>query len=175
MAETDPHDGIPTDENGVPIFFVLPPAARAKYERKMERCERGWRTSGDPAFVSEAQIHIDLHRQPPPLWLSEAIIELCAKRRTKGYATDAYNAAVRQMRYEAVLEAQRRGMSWEAAYATAAEALAGTRAKGEALTMKAAYVDVVRDLKNGRTDRYLQPHIPNMTLGDARRRKPPTR
>ena len=29
-TESDPHDGIPTDENGIPVFFVLPP----------ELCER---------------------------------------------------------------------------------------------------------------------------------------
>ena len=138
----------------------------------MAKCETGWKASQDPAFVDEAQIHAAIHHQVHPLWLTEAISELCAKRRTKGHGTRVYNAAIRRMRYEAVHTAKQSGMSWPDAYDTAAKGLAGTRAKGEASTMKAAYIKVVSDLKNGRRDRYLWPQIPNMKLGDALRRKP---
>jgi hypothetical protein len=169
----DPHRDVPTDENGDPIFLVLPAGVRASYDRKMTKCEAGWKASGDPAFVAEVQIHTHLHRQPPPLWLSEAVIELAAKRRTKGYATRVYNAAVRRMRYEMVREAERSGMTWDDAYEAAADMLAGTRAKGT--TMKKAYVEVAADLKSGRGGRYLSPLVPNMKLGDARRRKPSPR
>lgn len=171
----DPHRGIPKDENGDPIFLVLPDGVRASYERKMTKCKAGWQATGDPAFVSEAQVHIHLHRQPPPLWLSEAVIELAAKRRTKGYATRIINAAVRRMRYETVREAQQGGMTWDAAYEAAAELLAGTDAKGAAGTMKDAYVEVAADLRNGRGGRYLSPLTSNKKLGDVLRRKPPPR
>jgi hypothetical protein len=174
-AARDPHRDIPKDANGDPIFLVLPDGVRAKYERKLAKCERGWRASGDPAFIAEAEIHAHLHRQPKPLWHSEAVLELCAKRRTKGYATRVYNAAVRRMRYEAVREAERRGMTWNDAYEAAAEALHGTRAAGAASTMKDAYVEVAADFKNGRGGRYLWPLIPRKKLGDVLRRKPPPR
>lgn len=164
---------IPKDANGDPIFLVLPDGVRASYERKMARCKTGWRTRGDPAFVAEAQVHVHLHRQPPPLWLSEAVIELCTKRRTKGYATRVYNDAIRWLRYDVVRTAKRGGRTWDAAYEAAAKMLAPTRARGPANAMKDAYVEVAADLKHGRGWRYLSPHVPKKKLSDALRREPP--
>jgi hypothetical protein len=56
MDDVGDHPGIPRDADGVPIFLVLPPELRASYDKKMRRCERGWQTTRDPAFVGEAQI-----------------------------------------------------------------------------------------------------------------------
>lgn len=174
----DDHTGIPRDADGVPVFLILPPAIRASYESKMARCERGWRATRDPAFIAEAKTWSHFHRQPDPLWLSEAVIELCAKRRTKGYKTRVHNAAIRQMRFEAVRDAVRDGMLWKAAYAEAVEELANTRAAGKWPTMKKAYDNVMRDRKNGRGDRYLAPLVPlvpHRKLGDGLKRKPSPR
>src|SRR5262245_18384849 len=95
--ELDLYRHIPRDAAGDPIFFVLPPAMEASYERKLRRCERGWRATGDPAFVIEPQIQTFLHRQPPRLWLTEAAIALITKRRTKAHITRAFSAAIRLM------------------------------------------------------------------------------
>lgn len=171
----DDHRGIPRDANGVPIFLNLPPAIRAKYSRKLGRCEAAWRATSDPAFLIEAMILTFLHRQPLELWLSEAVCDLLPKRRTKGHVTRAYNAAVRRMRHDAVIDARRRGATWENAYEGAAEALAGTRAAGKADTMKAAYIEVKADIAAGRGALYRMPKMPNKKLGDAVGRKPSPR
>ena len=169
---SDPHRDIPKDAKGEPIFLVLPDQMRARYERRLTQCEAGWRASHDPAFVSEAQILTHLHRQPPALWLSEAVIELAARRRTKGDATRILNNAIRQLRYKAVREAKAKpGTSWNAAYAAASEALAGTGAAGEPRTMKGAYRDVNNDRKNARGARYLTPLLPQAKLGEVLKRK----
>jgi hypothetical protein len=174
-AIRDPHRDVPKDEDGDPIFLVLPDGVRASYERKMAKCKAGWQATGDPAFVSEAEVHAHLHRQPKPLWHTEAVIELCAKRRTKGYATRVLNAAVKWQRFDAVREAKRSGMTWDEAYEEAAKRLRGATASGEASTMKDTYVEVAADLKNGRGGRYLWPLTSNNKLGDVLRRKPPPR
>jgi hypothetical protein len=171
------HRDIPKDANGDPIFLVLPDGVRANYERKMRKCEIGWKASGDPAFVAEAQTWTHLHRQPPPLWLSEAVIEVCAVRRTKGDVTRGYNAAVRWMRYDAVRRAAER-MPWEDAYGAAAEELSRIRGAGTARTarmMKKAYVEVAADIRNGHGAYYLSPLIPKKKLSDTLRRKPPSK
>jgi hypothetical protein len=131
----------------------------------MQRCERGWQTTRDPAFVSEAQILACFHRQPLPLWLTEVVCAWAAKRRTKGHVTRAFNAAIRRMRYEAVQRAygggpKRGGLPWRKAYARAAEVLAKTRAAGSPDSMKTDYVKVKRDLREGRFGLYAIPKLP---------------
>jgi hypothetical protein len=108
----DVHRDIPKDENGDPIFLVLPDGVRASYERKMAHCEVGWQATGDPAFVIEAEILRHLNRQVPPLWLTEANITLNTKRRTKGYAKRATESHIRWMRYDAVRTAKEHGLRW---------------------------------------------------------------
>jgi hypothetical protein len=108
----DPHQDIPKDTNGDPIFLVLPDDMRASYERKMWQRKIGWQATRDPAFLTEAEILMHTHRQVSPLWLSEAWIELSAKRRTKGHAKRAIEAHVRWMRYDAVRTAKEHGLRW---------------------------------------------------------------
>jgi hypothetical protein len=69
------------------------------------------------------------------------------------------------MRYEAVRDAERAGLSWDAAYADAAKLLAGTRAAGQPRTMKADYIEVKADLNDGRGARYFIPKMPRKELG----------
>jgi hypothetical protein len=172
MSENDDNDdghrGIPRDAEGNPIFLILPPGMQAQYDRRMEKCEKGWLATHHPGFISEAEAWRFLHRQPGTLWLSEAIMGLTVKRLTKTYVTRAYNDAVRLMRCEAVQTAKREeGLSWGQAYKRAAELLKGTHAAGKPSTMKKAYVDVMADLKAGRGSIYLTPLKPRRTLSDA--------
>jgi hypothetical protein len=173
--ELDLYRRIARDADGNPIFFVLPPAMEASYGRKLRRCEAGWRATGDPAFVIEAVILSYLHRQPLRLWQTEAMVTLATKRRTKGYATSALKAAIRLLRYQAVLKAKRRRARsgrptpWDDAYEQAAEVLAGTGAAAKAATMKKAYCDVVDHIKTGRGGLYANPIMPRRKLGDALR------
>src|SRR6516225_3239124 len=83
--DDDDHRGIPRDTNGDPIFLILPPGVKASYDELMAGCEAGWRATGNPAFIKEAMILVHLHRQPPPLWLSEAVCTLADNRRAKGH------------------------------------------------------------------------------------------
>lgn len=162
---------IPLDGDGVPVFLILPPAVQATYDRWMKECEQGWLATDDPAFVIKALTHTYLYRQPPRFWVTEAACTLATRHRTKGYATRAFNAAIRLTRYEVVRDAQRAGRSWDEAYEYAAEVLAPTRAAGESRTMKGAYLQVVGDLKRGRGGLYRVPQMPNRKLSDALDRK----
>jgi hypothetical protein len=166
VDEADDHPGMPRNADEVPIFFVLPPELQASYDKKMRRCERGWQTTHDPAFVGEAQILTHFYRQPLPRWLTEVVAYMwAAKRRSKEHIARAFNARIRFMRYEAVQAAKRAGLSWDAAYAHAAELLAGTRAAGRPRTMKADYIEVKADLNDGRGARYFIPRMPRKELG----------
>jgi hypothetical protein len=62
------------------------------------------------------------------------------------------------LRFEAVIAAKP-GRTWEAAWAHAAEALAEhPLARGKWPSMKADYIEVARDIREGRGDQYLTPH-----------------
>jgi hypothetical protein len=171
---TDPHHGIPLAGDGNPIFFILPPGVQASYDRRMSHCKRGWKATGNPAFVIEAQIHTYHFRQPPPLWVTEAVCSLGVKRRTKTYITRAFNASIRWMRYEVVRNAKRT-RTWEKAYAHAEASLADTAAKGKAATMEADYKRVVADFKAGRSGLYIPPRMSRRAVGDGLKHKPSPR
>lgn len=131
-----------------------------RHERWMRRCQQGWEATRDPAFIIEAQAVIDFDQKPPPPWLSEAIYDLATEIRAdaKGYAARALQALIRRQRYEAVRDAKLAGMTWEAAYAEASRALAETPARGKPESMKAAYMEVARDIREGCSDQYITPH-----------------
>jgi hypothetical protein len=106
------HRDIPKDANGDPVFFILPDDMQASYERKLRKSERGWQATGDPAFLTEAEILTHLHRQVSSLWLAEANIALNAKRRTKGHAKHAIETGIRWMRYDTLRTAKEHGLHW---------------------------------------------------------------
>jgi hypothetical protein len=172
----DPTDTtkIPLAADGNPIFFILPPGVQASYDQRMLTCRQGWETTSDPAFAIEAYIYTHLFRQPPPLWVTEAVCSLAVRRRTKAYITRAFNAAIRWMRFEAVRDAKRT-RTWEDAYEHAAESLAGTAARGKGTTMKTDYNRVMADLKAGRSGLYIPPKMPRGALGDRLKHKSPPR
>jgi hypothetical protein len=167
ITPDDPHYHIPRDANGLPIFFILEPGVRRRYDQRLARCEQGWRATGNPGFVKEAQIWVHLHRQPPPLWLSEAVIALAERRQGKGHTKRATRAAIRLMRYQAMLSAPPPGrccdlqtgrvVTWPDARADAARRLAKGPARGGVGAVKADYERVKKDLEQGRGGLYLQP------------------
>ena len=83
-AGCDCHENIPKDANGDPIFLILPPGIRAKYEERMSGLEQAWAATKDPAYFREANsLGAFLYRQPTPRWLYEAGDAIAAGRRTK--------------------------------------------------------------------------------------------
>ena len=167
----DDHRGIPRDAEGNPIYLILPPRIRAGYERKLAACRAGWEATQDPAAPMEALVLALVYRQPPQLWFIEAACAVMSRRRTKGYVTRRYNATIRWMRFAAVRDAKRRGLTWEAAYDDAADELSWTAASAEPRTMKAAYDEVANDLRWGRQALYTYtPTIPK--FGAAQTRAP---
>jgi hypothetical protein len=168
----DGHAGIPRDADGNPIFLILPPGMQAEYDGKLKACEAYWQETGDPAAPMEALISAYCYRQPiRQLWLVEAICAAMTKRRTKRYVTRRYNATIRWMRYTAVRDAERAGMTWDDAYEYAAGQLAKTPAAALGPSMKADYGEVARDLKQGRSALYFfTPKVPKFGKAQARSR-----
>jgi hypothetical protein len=160
--DDDDHRGIPRDAEGNPIFLILPPATRERYEQQIAQCEAAWR-GGEPLAVAEATTWTYLYRQPIPEWLERAIVELAIGRRTKEQAKRYLEAGKRMARYMAVRDLKT-GMpghydpiadvTWEEAFQLAAERLVGTSMAGSAETMKADYAKVKRDLKAKRSGKY---------------------
>jgi hypothetical protein len=170
----DDHRGIPRDAEGVPIYFILPPDIRPGYERKLAACRAGWEATRDPAAPMEALVWALCYRQPPQLWFVEAACAVMLRRRTKGYVTRCINATIKWMRYVAVRDALSRGLTWLAAYDDASDKLARTAARAAAGTMKAAYDEVIRDLRGGRDALYTYtPKVPK--FGAAQTRAPARR
>ena len=170
-SRNDPHQHIPKDANGVPIFLILSDGTRASYERRMAACEAAWLATGDPLVIDEAQTWTFTHRQPIPSWLHEAVGQLAHGRRTKTHAKRAIERAVKFMRYQAVRDAhwpdgrsRPKKLSWPKSYERASEVLKGSSAAGEPSTMEDDYKEVIADLKNGRGGLY---HVIK-----TRRRKP---
>src|SRR5262245_26734720 len=128
--------------------------ANASYQRHMTDCARLWQATGDPAAIIEATNWMFMYRQPPPRWFGAAVWALVKRRRTKAHDKRAHEAAVRLDRYNAVHDAKASGLTWDQAYARAAETLAGTSAAGDADRMKKSFIAVKRDLKTGRGGRY---------------------
>jgi hypothetical protein len=164
------HQGIPRDANGVPIFLILPAALQAQLDEDLAQCEAAWR-EGEPLAVAEAVTLLRIHRQPNPMWLDQAVVELAIGRRTKGQATRHLEAMKRLVRYRTVRDLKIRcvtakdgskiyervgpdEISWEEAHERAFELLKGTLAAGSARTMKEHYGEVQRDLNEGRSGLY---------------------
>ena len=168
----DDHAGIPRDAEGNPVFLILPEGVRATYHRRMAAREKAWAQTGDPAAIGEAAVYTFSHRQPQPKWLCEAIVELTAAVRTKSQVKRARDNQIHFQRYELVRDAKyiieytdgrgrrrdRPGITWDRAYETAAKALAGSPAAGDEDTMRASYMRVKADLKQGRVGLYQTAH-----------------
>lgn len=145
------------DNDGKPVFVILSEGVQQNYDRNLERCERGWKATADPAFLIDALMWTSTHLQPLQPWLTRALMVVCANVRTKQQTASTYNAAIRYMRYRAVREAKRTGKTWDEAY-NQDEWLAGTPAGGG--SMKDAYGRVAGDFRNGLRRLYQFPRLP---------------
>jgi hypothetical protein len=145
----DDHRDIPRDAQGNPIFLILPPAMRERYGSQMAQCEAAWR-GGEPLAVAEAVVRSQLHPQPIPVWVADAVVELAVKRRTKKQAKRHLEAQKDLARFELVRDLKAANRTWPEAYAEASSMLAGTLAQGDDDTMSRAYKAVKRDLKGRR-------------------------
>jgi hypothetical protein len=123
------------------------------YETDMAGCEACWRETGDPLAVSEAQLYAHIYRQPPPKWLTNAVVALAVNSRGKEPAKRAIEDHKHFMRYEVVRDATKLD-GWSAGLDRAVEVLARTYAGGDVDTMKRSYALVKRDLEAGRGGKY---------------------
>ena len=131
IAPDDPHYNIPRDANGDPIFFILEPDIRRSYEHRHLACERGWSVTDDPAFIAEALIWSHLHRQPNPLWLTEAAVTVVLDRRTKTQANRVRERRVQWVRFTTVRDAKEQGLRWlQTRIEVAAKSITVLREKG---------------------------------------------
>ena len=159
----DDHAGIPRDANGDPVFLILPPVMRARYDEKMAQCESAWR-EGESLAVAEAIVLACIYRQPISSWLADAVVQLAVRRRTKTQAKRHREAQKNFARYSLVRDLKvgipglygpdDAGLTWPDAWNEASRLLEGTLAKGDDDTIKRAYADVKRDLKAGRSGKY---------------------
>lgn len=169
IASDDRYRDIPRGADGLPIFFILETDVQRDFDAKLARCELGWNADRHPGWVKQAQIWVAIFRQPPPLWLSEAVIAVCERRQDeykgKGPVGRAIQAAIRLMRYRAMLAVTPVGpasdvktgrlVTWPDIREYAAQNLAGGPAQGKASTVKADYERVKNDFKHGRGGLYL--------------------
>jgi hypothetical protein len=131
------------------------------------QCEAAWR-EGEPLAVAEAATLSRLYRQPIPVWLDQAIVDLAMVRRSKHQAKRYLESRIHLARYEAVRDFKAGAlvqetdkttrrlppMSWDESYDRAAEILAGTQMAGDSRTMRESYCLVRRDLKAKRYGKY---------------------
>jgi hypothetical protein len=138
-------------------------------------CEAAWR-EGEPLAVAMAQTLTHHHRQPPPAWLEQAVVDLAIGRRSDKQAQRHAESGIHLMRYMTVRDLKigtpsssgryippAVRMTWDDAYNQAAEMLAGTPGAGAASTMKKSYAKVRSELDAGHSGRFF-------TLQDRRYR-----
>jgi hypothetical protein len=151
QAETrDDHENIPKDENGVPVFFILPPSIRAKYERRLSGFERAWNATKDPAFFRQAFALSHLHRQPTPRWLYEAGDAIAAGRRTRRHDEHYLDGQRHLRRYQIVRAFRKAGLSLDKALDKACERLGEMGAAAARSTIEDSYDRIRRELQANR-------------------------
>jgi hypothetical protein len=150
----DCHENIPKDENGVPIFFILPPDIRAKYERRLSGFERAWNATKDPAYFRQALAWNHLHRQPTSRWLYEAGDAIAAERRTRQHDERYLDRQRHFLRYEIVRAFREAGLTLDEALDKACERLGGMGAAASRSTVADSYDRIRRELRTNRFGRY---------------------
>jgi hypothetical protein len=154
IAGCDCHEGIPRDSAGVPTYFILPPADRAKYGERMSDLKQAWDATRDPAYFREAFTWSFLYRQPTPRWLYEAGDAIAAGRRTKQHDEQYLDGQRHLVRYETVRAFREAGCSEDEALDKAVEDLARRGQAASRYTVKDSYDRIWRELQGGRFGRY---------------------
>jgi hypothetical protein len=125
------------------------------FGERMLWLERRWRDAGDMTAIERAALECQLHRQPPPSWLTDAIATLVDRRMPDDEKRLRRDFDVHQRRWEAVTELRarrselaergdRRGMKWEACWEAVSAELAKSAAAGSAAAVKKSYLLVER-------------------------------
>jgi hypothetical protein len=153
-AGCDCHENIPKDANGDPIFLILPPGDRAKYEKRMASLKQAWAATEDPAYFREATTLQFIHRQPTPRWLYEAGDAIAAGRRTRQHDEQYLDGQRHLRRYTTVRAFREAGYTEDAALDKAVEELARTGHAAARTTIKDSYDRIRRELQAGRYGRY---------------------
>jgi hypothetical protein len=138
----------PTDKKRLEIRSDISAERR---ERLLFACRHQWELTGDPTALIEALGYL---RPRLPSWLEVAIVRTLSDARNKAQRKVHTDDERHAFRYLQVRHFESAGATWEDAYDQAAEALAGTWAAGEPLTMKASYQKVKADLDAGQINRY---------------------
>jgi hypothetical protein len=122
-----------------------PPATDEYFDQRVARCKAAWEETRDPFAVAEAHTWHALCRAPSPDWLDQAIVEVCIARRSKAVHKRHIDAMIDFARWNTVRALREPGrkewwrnlpgksadaLSWDKAYAQAAENLENTAAAG---------------------------------------------
>jgi hypothetical protein len=150
----DCHEGIPRDSEGVPTYFILPPADRAYYEERLAGFEKAWKATKDPAWFAHASKWADIFRQPHPPWLSEAGQTVAAGTRTKQHDERYLDGQRHLIRYQTVRAFREAGGTEDEALDKAVEELAKKGFAASRSTIKGSYDRMKRELKAKRFGRY---------------------
>jgi hypothetical protein len=159
------HDNIPTDAEGVPIFFILPPSVKARYERDVDKgSKRTWLATGDPGALRKAAYDIKHHRQPMPDWFFDAIVTILTNMRSSDDVKRAHFAFLHSRRYQVVRDRVAKAadagvkLSVDEASERASNALKGKLGSTE--DVKRSYYKVKKALNQGLGAAFNMIHIP---------------
>jgi hypothetical protein len=104
----------------------------------LEACREAW-AERNPEGLRWGIIHCSLDGGLPQ-WLAAALLTMLKLRPVQRRFWEPYKRRLTHyLRFAAVRNARKRGLTWEEAYAAASEALAQTDAFGSAATMKKSY------------------------------------
>jgi hypothetical protein len=131
--------------------------------------ERAWRLKlpNAPLAVADAVLLCEFYGQPPPPWVAAAVIEMASKTMPQIDVKRHREDMKHWVRWEAVKELRERkdqlyadfgderGTAWDRVWPAVSELFEKTPANGSPPTIKASYLYVETELKEGRGARFL--------------------
>ena len=134
------------------------------FERHMQDCQAAWE-AGVTLALADAIGWCSVYQRPPPAWLAAASLGVIRKLRTPAEVQRHLQDMQHYTRWSTVMElverkvefeerGDTRAASWKRMWQAAAEVLAETDARGDWSTIKASYLKVCSDMRNGRAARY---------------------
>jgi hypothetical protein len=123
-------------------------ADRAAFALLLAGFREDWEATRDPQALACALTWILGHRQLLPGWLVEATGAALMQRRGKEHEKRYMDDVACRTRWHTVVAVKHfYGLSWEKAYARAAELLALTGARGSAGAIRKSYMKFQRELR----------------------------
>jgi hypothetical protein len=150
------------------VTLILKPQTKTHAKRALERHTHWMRFEAVRSAKEHGLRWLQAQVEHAPKLIAK--LQLIAKRRKEKPDWERIEAVKKwakeaEGRADEILKLGR--VTWDDAYALAAEALDRTRAKGDPGTMRKSYERVKRDLKSGRSALYLLPKVPRTTLAEA--------